>query len=168
MDWRPNSRHTPWKATLGLSIPTLLFVAIACEKERQPCRYLIPDGYVGWVLIEFNVEGARPLREEDGYLVFKIPSSGRLAIPGESEYGWARDEYYYVHEQGSLEELPITAPGGGGLIWGEGIGSHFEQGFPEFSAEHFFVGPETEFERAPKITEVMRLRAVQADERAPR
>jgi hypothetical protein len=138
-----------------VSMPLLVLLATACEKRRTPCRYLIPEGYVGWVLIELDVEGARPPRQEDGHLIFEIPPSGRLAIPGEVEYGWARDEYFYVDKQGALEELPQTGWGGGGLIWGGGIGSVLEEGRPELKYENFFVGSEEEFRRAPSFDEIL-------------
>lgn len=140
---------------LAVAVCFSVLLAVACGKQRTPCRYLIPDGYVGWVLIEFDVEGARPLREEDGHLVFEIPPSGRLAIPGEVEYGWARDEYLYADDKGRVvRELPITAPGGGGLIWGGGIGSHLEEGGPEIEVQSFFVGPETDYQRAPAVVDL--------------
>lgn len=153
------ARLTPWhRAVLGLSVAALLFFSTACV-DRKPCRYLIPHRYVGWVLIELDVDGGTPPREEDGYRVFEIPPSGQLAIPGEPEYGWARDEYYYVDEQGTLEELPVTAPGDGGLIWGGATGSYEEEGALMLIYEYFFVGPEEEFKRAPTIDDLIRSRA---------
>jgi hypothetical protein len=71
------------------------------------------------------------------------------------EYGWARDEYFYVDKQGALEELPQTGWGGGGLIWGGGIGSVLEEGRPELKYENFFVGSEEEFRRAPSFDEIL-------------
>jgi hypothetical protein len=67
---------------------------------RRPDKYLIPDGYVGWVLIEYEVKGAPRSPIEDGYHLFKIPHNGHLKTSSPLEYGSATDEYYYVSTKG--------------------------------------------------------------------
>ena len=62
---------------LALSFLLLGGVVISAgcqEKERRPSRYLIPDGYVGWVRINFNVKDALPVSFEDGHYLFKFPA----------------------------------------------------------------------------------------------
>ncbi len=154
-----------WRSTpCVVSMCMLALFATACSKGKFPCRYLIPQEYVGWVLIQRSVMDAPLPRREAGYLIFEIPRSGRLAFAGEPESGWARDEYYYVDEKGSLKELSRTTSGGGGLIWGEGVGSYLQNGHPELKYEHFFVGPEEQFRRAPSFDEVVK---TLASERSP-
>jgi len=85
----------------SLSLALLLVLCLAstsalCQKQkRRPSRYLIPEGYVGWVRIDFNIVAAAPLPVEDGYLLFRFPASGRLQTSFDLEYGWALDQYYY-------------------------------------------------------------------------
>jgi hypothetical protein len=154
-----------WKQLpVALCLSFAVLLALACEKRRQPCRYLIPEGFVGWVLIEYNVDGASLPREETGFLVLEVPTSGMLSIPGSPQSGWAQDEYFYVDGQGSRERLRVTPPGSGGVIWGTGVGSYEEDG-AGLTAEHFFVGTEAEFARAPKLDDLLRSRASESRRR---
>jgi hypothetical protein len=81
----------------------LCFILLLCgalflvngQEKRRPSRFLIPDGYVGWVRIDFKIKGAPALPLEDGYFLFKIPPEGRLQTSSDIEYGAALDEYYY-------------------------------------------------------------------------
>ena len=41
-------------------------------------RYYFPEYYRGWICIQYNIENARPLPIEDGFLVHKIPENGLL------------------------------------------------------------------------------------------
>ena len=110
--------------------------------------YEIPEGFTGWVLIEFGRTNCPPLSKQDGKLVFKIGSDGRLCTSSHPEYGWAKDLYCYVGR--SRTELRSTGWGGGGLIWGSSIGG--VQG-EKVTHETFFVGTEAQFKhatRAPK------------------
>src|ERR1041385_8868642 len=84
-----------WVATLGTA---------ACqERQRRPNRYLIPDGYVGWVRINYRIKEAPILPIEDGYYLFKFPESGIINTSSEGEEGFAPDEYYYYSEQARRE-----------------------------------------------------------------
>ncbi|MEO8276732.1 MAG: hypothetical protein ABI639_10975 [Thermoanaerobaculia bacterium] len=147
----------PWRTPLlGLCLFSFVLFAFACAKQRQPSRFLIPKDFVGWVLIELDVKGAPFPRQEEGHLIFAIPPSGKLAMAGAPQTGWAKDEYFYVDAQGVMGPLRITPPGGGGWIWGEGSASFEDSSGTKLSMEHFFVGSELEFQRAPKLEELMR------------
>ena len=114
----------------------------SCQEERRrPTRYLIPDGYVGWVRIDYKVKEAPALPVEDGFYVVKFPSDGHLRTSSQIEYGWAQDEYYYV--SGSDRKLlKLTGWGKGGMIWGGFNGS--QQGIDE-TYEGVFIGTEEQF-----------------------
>lgn len=68
----------------------------ACQrKERRPSRYLIPEGYVGWIRIDFKVKDAPALAIEDNHYLFIIPASGHLETSSDLEYGWSsKDDFY--------------------------------------------------------------------------
>jgi len=111
----------------------------------------MPEGFVGWVRIDYEVQGAPELPIEDGYRLYLIPSSGHLETSSAIESGWASDEYYYVDSSGNREKLKVTIEGKGGLIWARGLSSQMvrEERDGVYSAksdgvtsEHFFVGPE--------------------------
>lgn len=121
-----------------------LFALTAClEQKRRPDRYLIPNGYVGWVRINFKVKNAPALPTKDGVYLIEINPDGRLQTSSSNEYGWAQDEYYYYSESG---QKPLKASGwdGGGMIWGAFTGSL--QGDDE-TYESFFVGTEEQFRK---------------------
>jgi hypothetical protein len=128
----------------------------ACQKQRRPSRYLIPEGYVGWVKIYFKVKDAPVLPIEDGYYLFKFPESGILRTSSTMEDGWARDQYFsYLGE--TRHSLESTGWGGGGMIWagysGQGGsapagGVSSSKDIPEENKsffEGFFIGTEAEY-----------------------
>jgi len=121
------------------------FSIASCQgKERTPHRYLIPDGYVGWVRVDFAVKGAAEITSEDASHVFRIPENGLLRTSSTLSYGVARDEYYYYFGD-SLRKLPSTRSGAGGMIWA-GFNGSSTDGPNNHIYEYFFVGTEEQFE----------------------
>jgi hypothetical protein len=116
----------------------------ACqEQHRRPSLYLVPEGYVGWVRIDFGVEGAPPLLLEDGHYFFKFPPTGIIQTSSALEEGYAEDKYYYYSDSGGARQpLHGSVSGGGGMIWGEVV-SRVQDG--KELHEYFFVGTEADF-----------------------
>ena len=115
---------------------------------RHPIRYLIPEGYVGWVTIKHG-EDAPSLSLQDGEYICRIPLRGSLDTSNEIEGGWAKDEFEYYREDGSLKVLPQTGWDSGGMIWGDTVGADQP---PEGSkrtrfTESFYVGTEDQYHR---------------------
>jgi len=125
-------------AAIGLSAWLIFGVH---NSRRLSSRFLIPDGYVGWVKIEFQVLGATPVPAERDQYVFKIPANGMLRTSSPERYGWGQDEYYYENH-GALRRLPTDADGR--LIWGKVNGEHGSSSGPR-QFEEFFVGTEQQF-----------------------
>lgn len=70
--------------------------------------HLIPDGYVGPVVIVFDdPKGEAPKHDEKGGVVYEIPPDGvlRLSTPGLGA-GIYDINYFYVRPDGSRRELP--------------------------------------------------------------
>ncbi len=61
-----------------------------------PERHVVPENFHGWVVVHFAVEGAPPLREEDGALIIEYPASGRLdtSTPAPEGEGLLQRGYY--------------------------------------------------------------------------
>jgi hypothetical protein len=120
----------------------------AAPIARHPVRYLIPQGYVGWITIEHGSNGP-PLEMRDGEYICRIPASGTLATSSGIEDGWAKDDYSYYREDGSLKPLPETGWGAGGMIWGGSV--RFEQPQSGSRASNFtqifYVGTEAQYHR---------------------
>lgn len=117
----------------GLGVPTL---------KRPSSRFLVPDGYVGWVRVEFGIPGAPPVPEERGRYVFRIPTDGVLRTSSPERYGWGNDEYFYDSAAG-LQKLP-TGVAEKRLVWGKINGEHGgADGARQY--EEFFVGTGQQF-----------------------
>jgi hypothetical protein len=119
------------------------------QESTRSSRFLIPEGYTGWVRIEFEVQGAPPLPMEGGEYIIKIPANGVLHTSSAEQYGWARDRYYY-YSGPSTHSLPDS--GEGDLIWGklngETSGTSGKQKY-----EEFFVGTAEQFKSQSKEKE---------------
>jgi hypothetical protein len=74
-----------WFLTSLLILSRLAIVTACQEKQRHPSRYLIPEGYAGWVRINFRVKDAPLIPIEDGRYLFKFPSSVGLSHFRESK-----------------------------------------------------------------------------------
>lgn len=117
--------------------------------SRPPSRYLVPDGYVGWVRVEYNIAGALPLPMEGDRFILKFPSKPFLQTSSPEHFGWARDEFFY-YSDGSLRPLAQTARGGGGMIWGR-INGEATTITGKHQYEEFFVGSEQQFQQAVNL-----------------
>jgi hypothetical protein len=127
----------------------LIFLAMSSclqnEPRRRPVRYLIPDGYVGWVKINFRVQSAPALPIEDGYYLARMPEAGELGTSSDIEYGWAKDEYYYYVDD-TRHPLKATTWGGGGFIWGGFNGQEQDPNQKVVQTYlQFFVGTEDQY-----------------------
>lgn len=120
-----------------------VWFAFGVKTVRRPSsRFLIPDGYVGWVRVEFQTSGSPPVPAEEGHYVFRIPADGMLRTSSPERYGWGKDEYFYVVSDG-LRKLP-TDVASGRLVWGQINGERGSTSGPR-QYEEFFVGSEQQF-----------------------
>jgi hypothetical protein len=119
----------------------------ACQKQRRPERFLIPNGYVGWVKIYFEIPNAPALPLEDGHYLFNIPSTGVLKTSSKLEEGVASDEFFYVSGT-QRTKLVETGWGEGGMIHAgyAGSGGDDVDGVPAIY-QGFFVGPEEQLKK---------------------
>lgn len=150
----PNATRRPFQIVVGICTIALLagFAARLTIGARPPTgrssRFLISDGYVGWVRVEFGVSEAPSLPVVDGDYVLQVPASGLLKTSSPEQYGWAKDRYYYFSKDGA-RMLPDARQSGGSLIWGkingEESGVHHKKTY-----EEFFVGTEKQFREQSK------------------
>ena len=73
----------------------------ACEKRRTPVRHLIPSGFEGIAITVYSQKGFPDLPAENGYIVCRYPSDGILITSSPMEFGWAADQTFDVHSDGS-------------------------------------------------------------------
>jgi hypothetical protein len=139
------------KGSLILSIGLALLLGLSplscLEKQRRPSRFLIPEGYVGWVRVDYGVNGAPALEVASRRYVVKIPPRGHVQTSTEIEYGWGKDQYYY-YSDGGARPTTATGWGGGGTVWaGETGDDHGDNGERTGAHLAFFVGTEEEYRK---------------------
>lgn len=143
----PDGAKRPARILVGVA--TLIFVIClgvwfginTRSSTPRSLRFLIPEGYRGWVRVEFETRGAPPLAEDAGQTVVKIPSSGSLKTSSPEQYGWAKDSYAFYSSTGVR---PIPDSGAGRLIWGK-INGEASGSSGKRKYEEFFVGTQQQF-----------------------
>ena len=94
-----------------LLLPVVLILAAtilwSCRNTRTPDMYLIPQNYVGWVIVSAGVKGSPPLPLYHGYRLIVVPQAGEVRTSTHAEPGVAFDKYYYydVHTKKILKEI---------------------------------------------------------------
>ena len=136
-----------------LLVVSLFSLTVGCQvKVRRPSRYLIPQNYIGWVRIDFNVEGASSLPVEDNHYLFKIPLTGHFETLSDIEYGVADDEYFYYSRDKS-KKLQVSTKDDSGMIRA-GFNGQREKGTMNSNVrqlvatfEYFFVGTDEDWRK---------------------
>jgi len=104
-------------AVIGLIVTgSLIWIADSTlfQKKKRD-RYLIPDGYAGWLCVVHGVSNGFPLPIEDGYRIVKFPSTGVVETSSEGMPGEGfKDQYYYYSKSGQLRPLDVGKEMGGG------------------------------------------------------
>ena len=135
-----------------LLIALLAYNVVACasdgktQEAESRClpmyRFLIPEGYVGWIRVDFNVKAAQPLPAEGDHVVLIIPESGYLRTPARYLCGWPQDYYYAGNSRAQLDVREM-------IRW-NGFASGDEPTSEKEIAEYIFIGTEAEFDRYGK------------------
>jgi hypothetical protein len=111
--------------------------------SRPAVKYVIPDGYVGWLRIDYGVSESRamqygltrilPLLVENGAVVAQFPPSGYLVTSSRMEDGWAKDEYFY---SANGVRKPLSQAHDTGMVWDKVNGSNYTIFFIGTSADY--------------------------------
>lgn len=129
-------------------------ISMGASTVRHPISYSIPEGYIGWVAIEYNVSGTPKLPLRNGSFQVKFPSTGILRTQSSIEDGWARDQYVYYSSSGQTKTLKDTGWDGGGMIWAATVsGDSDGRGGMNHIEEKFFVGTEDQYKQSPGVTD---------------
>lgn len=129
-----------------LLLVVLLLSAAGCEGEhRRPAEIYFPDGYVGWVRIEYGVPGAPALKRDFfGPMEYqRFPKSGLIQTSSKLYDGAASVHYYYYSDHDE-KPLPYEMVNGGVISWcvKKPDGTRLDR---EFLTD--FVGPKEEYEK---------------------
>ncbi|NGY81612.1 hypothetical protein F6Y03_06370 [Bacillus megaterium] len=89
----------------------LIVIAAGCgrpDETSQPSIFLIPEGYKGWVMVEYDKDNGNPSKTEGDYTVFKVNDQGvgktKTLLSGG---GWARNKYFYVNKNGERKQFHL-------------------------------------------------------------
>ena len=129
------------------------FAIVACANvfgadlgsSRPAVKYVIPDGYVGWLRIDYGVSESRamqygvtrilPLPVEDGAVVAQFPPSGYLVTSTRMDDGWAKDEYFY---SANGVRKPLSQAHDTGMVWNKANGANYT---------FFFIGTSADYQK---------------------
>src|SRR5579884_3927484 len=98
----------------------------------RPIRWELPDGYTGWVTVQYTQPACEPIGHEGLWLVIRVPASGQACVsdPMPSP-AWRFQRFDYLSSDGRL--TPISTGTTDGRIWARSVR-------PNASGEVFFVG----------------------------
>ena len=113
-----------------------MLLMLGCS-GRPGERYLLPDGYTGWISVTFKAREAPTLSREEGFQLVTVPESGKVETREKMRTGegYIR-RYYWVRAGGSRKEAPI---GGGHTICGREL------------VWCVFIGDESEWQRYKRL-----------------
>lgn len=118
----------------------------SAHKQNSPIsRFLIPEGYVGWLRVEHDVECALPIPVEDGVRIFRFTGASVLETSSPIPTDSAARQYFYYSVDGSEKDLAADYQNGNGMIWQERRGSRAGK----MSMFIFFVGTEEKSNARP-------------------
>lgn len=106
-------------------------------------KFLVPEGFIGWLLLECSVKDTPPAKVENDIQIFKFPRSGELSTSSSGPERGAEGAYFYYSENGSVREIPTDYRNGKGMIWGQHEGTR-NGALSQFG---FFVGTEQQYKK---------------------
>lgn len=130
------------KLLFFLFVYAMLFLtACSVDDTVSSNLYLIPDGYKGWVRVEYDKDFGQETKSEGDYIVIKVNEKGVSKVKSTvTNEGWATNRYFYVTKDGERTELKP-----GKLIHGAVQGRESKTNPGEVN---FFVGTKEEFAEA--------------------
>ncbi len=92
---------------LPLVVPSLiLFFVGDIFFHMDRTRYIIPDGYQGYVYILHGIANEAPAERSNWEVTYRIPSDGILLTQTPLPAGFREAKYYYELKDGSLKRIP--------------------------------------------------------------
>jgi hypothetical protein len=117
----------------------------ALDPSLPVSKFLIPEGYVGWLRVEFHVECAPVIPVEDGLRKLRFSGTSVLETSSTMPEQAAERKYFYYAADGSERDLVADYRSGNGMIWQEHSGSRGGK----MSMFLFFVGTQEQSKTRP-------------------
>jgi hypothetical protein len=117
----------------------------APDRSLPLSKFLIPEGYVGWLRVEYDVECFPPIPSEDGVRILRFTDANVLETSSPMPGDAAERQYFYYSADGLERDLAADYGSGNGMIWQERRGSRGGK----MSMFIFFVGTEEQTKPRP-------------------
>lgn len=118
-------------------------ILLSISEDKTTHKYMLPDGFTGWVEIIYEQPGYPALKTEGNTYIYNIPESGKLLTSTQNITGPMA--FNYIDRNGKLIEFPKHIPMIHGVNTSSGSSSSGEI-FPQKVT--FFVGTEDEWREA--------------------
>jgi len=115
------------------------------DRSLPVSKFLIPEGYVGWLRVEYDVECFPPIPGGDGVRILRFARANVLETSSPMPEDAAERRYFYYAEDGSERNLAADYRNGNGMIWQETSGSRSGK----MRMFIFFVGTEKQSKTRP-------------------
>lgn len=137
------------------ALVTTILVLAGCQggsARVPPTSYEIPQGFTGWVVVEFAVPGAPALPDDHGVRLIRVPAGGVVRTSSPQQVGRLDNRFYFVDAAGARapidepEARPGAAPDEAARRHDRPVVLGFETGDITDAAGHrvferFYVGP---------------------------
>ena len=117
----------------------------AHDRSLHVSKFLIPEGHVGWLRVEYEVQCFPPIPVEDGVRIFRFTDANVLETSSPMPEDAAERQYFYYAADGSERDLAADYRAGNGMIWQETPGSRGGK----MSMFIFFVGTQEQSKTRP-------------------
>jgi len=119
----PNLVPQPLRMEPGSEAHLDILLSPTHDTNLPISKFLIPDGYVGWLRVEHDVECASPVPVERGTTIFRFTGTNVLETSSPMPEAAAERRYFYYSTDGSERDLVADYRNGNGMIWRETPGS---------------------------------------------
>src|SRR2546425_12462112 len=111
----PSDRsYACWQKGFHLFVLTVVAAATIGCTSRKRDRYLIPDGYAGWLCISYGVGGAPELPWDGGFRLVVFPPSGVVVTSSAGLPGEGYTDQYHYYAETTRRTLDVSKELGGG------------------------------------------------------
>ena len=93
----------------------LLLGVLAFYEIGRPLRWDLPNGYSGWVVLQYGDPTCPALPHSGIYSVIQVSSQGNACTSSWMSRKWVYDEFEYVSANGKRTTIPST--GSGSRVW---------------------------------------------------
>lgn len=145
-DWvysNPAIRSQVLRMDPGSEIHLDIHLRPAHDRSLPVSKFLIPNGYIGWLRVEYDVQCFPPIQVEDGVRTLRFAGANVLETSSSMPEDAAEREYFYYAADGSERNLAADYRNGNGMIWRESPGSRGGK----MKMFMFFVGTEEQSKR---------------------